>query len=60
MGRDRGWRLDLVIALANRLYEVECGRFSGSPDDLVSPYLDRLSEGYTANDPPIEAGTPSP
>ncbi|MEO6812006.1 MAG: hypothetical protein ABI353_23090 [Isosphaeraceae bacterium] len=57
-GRDRAQQSGLVVALANRLYEVERGAFPESLGDLIGPYLDRLPEGYISDDPPLENGTP--
>ena len=45
---------NLVIALANRLYESERGHAAAKVEDLVGPYLKALPDGYyqPLNDPP--------
>jgi hypothetical protein len=46
---------NLVIALANRLYELERGKTAATVEELVGPYLKALPEGYP---PLIDAPEP--
>jgi hypothetical protein len=43
---ERGIQASLVIALANRLYEIERGKPPETVEELVGPYLKALPEGY--------------
>ena len=51
--RERVTQANLVIALANRLYEVERGRTATTFEELVGPYLKALPDGLQPlNDSP--------
>jgi hypothetical protein len=52
---ERASQATLLIALANRLYEIERGKTPETVEELVGPYLKALPEGYK---PIIE--TPDP
>ncbi len=43
---ERVTQANLVIALANRLYEIERGKPPETVEELVGPYLKALPEGY--------------
>jgi hypothetical protein len=43
---ERQTQANLVIALANRLYEIERGKPPETYEDLVGPYLKALPDGY--------------
>jgi hypothetical protein len=49
--RERVTQATLVIALANRLYEVERGKAPSTVEELVGPYLKALPEGYQRIEP---------
>ena len=44
--RERPTQANLVIALANRLFEIERGQPPETVEELVGPYLKALPEGY--------------
>jgi hypothetical protein len=44
--RERPTQANLVITLANRLYEIERGRPPETVEELIGPYLKSLPEGY--------------
>jgi hypothetical protein len=44
--RERVAQASLIIALANRLYEVERGKVPETAEELVGPYLKALPDGY--------------
>ena len=44
--RERTTQASLVIALANRLFEIERGQPPETVEELVGPYLKALPEGY--------------
>ena len=44
--RERTTQASLIIALANRLFEIERGQPPETAEELVGPYLKALPEGY--------------
>jgi hypothetical protein len=50
--RERATQANLVIALANRLYEIERGKPPATFEDLVGPYLKALPEGFQSSTEP--------